>query len=147
VIEQSQAKLAENKIHLVTDIPAGLLPVVGDRKSLERAFGAILDNAIKFSYEEGQVEVAAGQKDAQVWVEIRDHGVGIPEEIQSRIFERFFHIDQIEGRMFRGLGLGLSIARQVFEQHQGQIQVDSQLGSGTTVRVTLNASDDGLEHS
>ncbi len=141
VAERGQARLLENNVRLVMDIHPGLPPVSGDARSLERAFGAILDNAIKFSYEDGQVEIAAGQQDRLVWVEIRDHGVGIPEDIRSRIFDRFFHIDQIEGRMFRGLGLGLSIARQVIEQHQGKIEVYSQPGKGTTVRISLNPAD------
>jgi signal transduction histidine kinase len=58
-------------------------------------------------------------------------------EIQPRIFERFFHIDQVGGRLFRGVGLGLAIARQVIEQHGGHIAVASKLGEGTLVTIRL----------
>jgi signal transduction histidine kinase len=132
-------KIEESHLQLEVDIP-DLPPIPGDAKSLERAFGAILDNAVKFSYEGGQVFIQAGEEGARVWVDFRDHGVGIPAEVMPRIFDRFFHIDQIGDRMFRGAGLGLSIARQVIEQHNGQIQVNSQLRQGTTLRIYLNKS-------
>jgi signal transduction histidine kinase len=143
VIENTVAafrpKIVENHLRLELDIP-DLPTVPGDAKSLERAFGAILDNAVKFSYDGGRIDIQAGEEGSRVWVDFRDQGVGIPAEVMPRIFERFFHIDQIDDRMFRGAGLGLSIARQVIEQHNGQIQVNSQLRHGTTLRVYLNKS-------
>ena len=142
-IERSQPHQVENEIKVELNLAADLPAVYGDARSLERALGAILDNAIKFSYTGDIVQVETGWDGDWVWVEFRDHGVGIPEEVQGRIFDRFFHIDQIEGRMFRGLGLGLSIARQVIEQHHGFIQVQSRPGVGTTVRVGLKAVREG----
>jgi signal transduction histidine kinase len=143
VIESTVAalrpKIEENHLQLELNIP-NLPPIPGDAKSLERAFGAILDNAIKFSYDGGRIDIRAGEEGSRVWVDVQDQGVGIPAEVMPRIFDRFFHIDQIDDRMFRGAGLGLSIARQVIEQHNGQIQVDSQLRRGTTLRIYLNKS-------
>lgn len=140
VISDCRDQARENQIDLSVEIP-DLPPVFGDAKSLERAFSAILDNAVKFSHREGQVKIRAHEQGDQVWVEIRDYGVGISDAVLPRIFDRFFHTDQIEGRMFRGVGLGLSIARQVIEQHEGKIKVESELGKGTTVRVYLNKSE------
>jgi signal transduction histidine kinase len=137
VVDDCGAKHHENQVEVLTQIP-DLPPTSGDSKSLQRAFAAILDNAIKFSYEGGKVEIRAGEKGDEIWAEIRDYGVGIPEEILPRIFERFFHIDQIEGRLYRGAGLGLSIARQVIEQHHGKIEVQSEPGNGTSVKVFLD---------
>jgi signal transduction histidine kinase len=140
VISDCRDQARENQIDLSMEIP-DLPPVFGDAKSLERAFCAILDNAVKFSHREGQVKIRAHDQGDQVWVEIRDYGVGISDAVLPRIFDRFFHTDQIEGRMFRGIGLGLSIARQVIEQHKGKIKVESEPGKGTTVRVSLNKSE------
>jgi signal transduction histidine kinase len=139
--ESCKTKIQELNLTINFEIPVDLPPVFGDFKSLERAFYAILDNAVKFSREGGSVEVYTGQAENQVWVQIQDHGVGIPEDIQPFIFDRFFHIDQIEGRIFRGVGLGLSIARQVIEQHHGAILIESKLGLGTKVTIYLPKSD------
>jgi signal transduction histidine kinase len=138
VADAHQGRMAETQVYLYLDVPCELPQTPGDAKSLERAFSAILDNAIKFSYEGGQVEVTAKEQTGKLVVVVRDHGVGIPEEILPRIFDRFFHMDQIEGRLFRGVGLGLSIARQVIEQHHGKIKVTSKPKDGTTVTITLN---------
>jgi len=140
-VERCQKRMQENQVTLNMGIPANPLLISGDSKSLERAFGAILDNAIKFSYGEGAVEVRAGQEEAQIWVKVEDHGVGISREVMPHIFDRFFHVDQIDGRMFRGAGLGLSIARQILEEHDGRIRVESEPGKGTIVLVYLNRSD------
>jgi signal transduction histidine kinase len=140
--ERVRALQAENQVSLALNLPPDLPAVYGDAKSLERALAAILDNAVKFSYPGGVVDVEAMADGDWVWAVIRDYGVGIPEDVQERIFERFFHLDQIEGRMFRGLGLGLSIARQVIEQHHGIIQVKSKPGTGTTVWIGLKATSD-----
>jgi signal transduction histidine kinase len=119
------------------EVPDDLPFVMGDAKSLDRACLAILDNAIKFSQPGGTVWVSACQEQDRVNVVIRDQGVGIAEEVLPRIFDRFFHIDQIEGRLYRGVGLGLSIARQVIEQHRGSIHISSVPSQGTIVTLCL----------
>jgi signal transduction histidine kinase len=138
VIDQHHQKAAENLVDLKLEIEDGMPLVQGDAKSLERAFSAILDNAIKFSPDGGSVQVRVWKEKDQVVIETLDHGLGMPPEIIPRIFDRFFHIDQIEGRMFRGVGLGLSIARHVILQHGGHIEVESGLGKGTRLTVYLN---------
>ncbi|MEW5868930.1 MAG: ATP-binding protein [Chloroflexota bacterium] len=139
VILRYRNSAQESQVRLWLTIPSDLPPVSGDAKSLERAFAALVDNAIKFSPDGGDVEIIASQSDSQVIILIRDHGIGIPDHIMPRIFNRFFHVDEINGRVFRGIGLGLSIARQVIEQHQGRISVESQFGKGATFTVFLDA--------
>jgi signal transduction histidine kinase len=139
-IERCRAQQVESQVQVTLDLAPGLPAVYGDARSLERALAAIFDNAFKFSHPGGVVDVQAMADGDYVWAVIRDEGVGIPEEVQDRIFDRFFHIDQLEGRMFRGLGLGLSIARQVIEQHHGILQVKSKPGKGTTVWIGLKAA-------
>jgi len=138
VSDQHRGQLVENQINLYLNLPPELPQRPGDAKSLARALAAILDNAIKYSYDGGQVEVMACQlNDGKIRIEVRDHGVGIAEDVLPRIFDRFFHIDQIDGKLYRGVGLGLSIARQVIEQHNGRIQATSKPREGTTITVTL----------
>ncbi len=137
VADQNQEKLVENQISLYLNIPPDLPQVPGDAKSLARALDAVLDNAIKYSYEGGQVEISAAENNGKICVEVRDHGVGITEDVQPRVFDRFFHLDQVDGRLYRGVGLGLSIAKQVIEQHNGKIQISSKPKEGTTITIVL----------
>jgi signal transduction histidine kinase len=78
-----------------------------------------------------------GHEKQQVWIKVQDHGVGIPPEARPRIFDRFFHIDEVGKHLFRGVGLGLSITRQVIEQHHGTIRVQSELGEGSAFTIYL----------
>ncbi len=133
--EQALAKRIGARIRLEVDTDLPIIP--GDPKSLQRAFGAILDNAIKFSPDGGEVQVTAHKDDGCIRVVFQDHGVGIPPEAMPRIFQRFFHLDIICGRVFRGIGLGLSIAKHVIEQHNGSIDVQSELEKGSTFTVML----------
>lgn len=127
----------DNQVTVKIRVPASLPKIPGDARSLERAFTAILDNAIKFNQPGSTVRVRAGNEGEMVWVEVADQGPGIPEQALPHVFDRFFRVDELEGRYFRGVGLGLSIARQVIEQHDGAIAVSSRVGQGTSVRVEL----------
>ncbi len=137
VVEQHREQAERGQVGMRVDIAPGLPKISADANSLERAFRAILDNAIKFSPDGGEVEVEVGHDEPHVWVKVRDRGVGIPPKAMARIFERFFHLDEVGGHLFRGVGLGLSIARQVIEQHGGEIDVKSKLGEGSTFTVWL----------
>lgn len=137
VVAKQRDTAKDGQVILTVQIAPNLPRIHGDPKTLERAFAAIIDNAIKFSPDGGEAEIRVNYNDTQVWAEVEDHGIGIPDDIMPRIFDRFFHIDQIEGRVFRGMGLGLSIARQVIEQHNGKIAVQSEYGHGTKLTIYL----------
>ncbi len=138
-VEQQRGRAEHHQVHLQLKVAADLPKAAGDRGSLERALTAILDNAIKFSPGGGEVRVEVDHHDPLIWVEVKDQGVGIPEEALGRIFERFFRLDEVGGHLFRGVGLGLSICRQVIEQHGGRIEVASKLGEGSTFTIYLPA--------
>lgn len=123
----------EFEVILAEDAPR----IMGDEKSLLRALKAVIDNAIKFSPEGGWVRIEIGGNLRSAWIKIQDHGVGIPAEARNRIFDRFFHLDEIDGHLFRGVGLGLSIAQQVVEQHKGRIDVESEPGKGSLFTIYL----------
>ena len=131
-------KVESRKINLRVKPDLFLPPVMGDRQSLERAFTALIDNAIKFSPEGGRVEIRLRRKGDQVGVEISDEGIGIQPEILPHIFERFYHMDKSGDQLFEGLGLGLAITKQVIEQHKGHLDVISTPGKGSTFIMWLN---------
>ncbi|GAB4581964.1 MAG: hypothetical protein Fur0022_47160 [Anaerolineales bacterium] len=114
--------------------------LMGDRDSLERGLKAILENAIKFSPEGGEVHIVVCQTEEEVSICVQDHGVGISEEVKPYIFNRFFHLDRIGEHVFGGLGLGLAIAHQVVQQHEGRITVESEIGKGSTFTIWLKKS-------
>ncbi len=137
VVEQYAEKGKEHEVNLQLKQSIGLPRVSGDSKSLERALMAIVDNAIKFSPKGGDVEIRLTTKGDKVFVAVEDHGIGIPKEDLPRVFDRFYHLERSGDDLFGGIGLGLSITRQVIEQHQGSLDVVSEPGSGSTFTLTL----------
>ena len=112
--------------------------VTGDPTLLRQLFMILLDNAINFTPEGGQVTALAEKNGKACHVVIRDTGVGIPTSALPHVFERFFRADP--ARVRGGAGLGLSIARWIVDAHRGRITVDSAEGKGTTVRVSFPAA-------
>lgn len=139
VAETYGKKALERRVRVAVKKDRYLPPVLGDARSLERALTALVDNAIKFSPNGGDVGISLMSRSGQVQVLVTDEGIGIPPEIRPRIFDRFFHVEKSGENLFGGLGLGLSIARQVIQQHQGTLSVDSAVGRGSTFRITLPA--------
>ena len=137
VTEKYRNKAEKNHIRFRVKGEKALPQITGDPKSLERALTALIDNAIKFSPHGGDVEISFSSKGGSLMLAVEDHGIGIAPEALSRIFDRFYHLEQSGDDMFGGLGIGLSIARQVIEQHQGKIEVKSKPGRGSTFTVFL----------
>jgi signal transduction histidine kinase len=138
VASRQAGKMEARKIALRVKPDLFLAPVMGDRQNLERAFTALLDNAIKFSPDGGRVEIHLRRKGEQIGVEISDQGIGIQPEILPHIFERFYHMDKSGDQLYDGLGLGLAITKQVIEQHKGHLDVISTPGKGSTFIMWLN---------
>jgi two-component system phosphate regulon sensor histidine kinase PhoR len=98
----------------------------------------LVDNAIKYGRTEGRTLVAARTiPDGMVEIGIQDDGPGIPQEAQSRIFERFYRADKARSREQGGTGLGLAIVKHVVQAHGGEVRVESGPEDGTTFRFTL----------
>jgi signal transduction histidine kinase len=131
----------KNGIRMNLSIAPELPLVSADVKAMDRVLHVLLDNAIKFSPNGGDIRVQVGFDAFFVWVKVIDTGVGIPPEAMPRLFRRFFRLDEVDGHLFSGTGMGLSIARQVVEQHQGNILVESELGKGSTFTVQLKRQD------
>ena len=99
-----------------------------------------MENAIKYNKEDGWVHISLNVDHKYFYVKIEDGGIGIPEEAQEHIFERFYRVDKSHSREIGGTGLGLAITRNAILMHRGAIKVYSKEGEGTTftVRVPIN---------
>jgi signal transduction histidine kinase len=131
VIEKYKLKATDRNITLTLRGDQNLPTIPGDARSLERALTALVDNAIKFSPRGGDVELRLNAGNEQMLVVVEDHGIGIAPDIRPRIFDRFYHLERHGNDLFGGIGLGLAIARQVIEQHNGTLDVESTPGTGS----------------
>ena len=113
------------------------LLVRGDRSQLISVFSNLVDNAIKYSEIGGIVNVSSTIKGEEIMVSVTDHGIGIAERDQKRIFERFYRVDKARSRATGGTGLGLSIVRHIVLEHGGAIDIKSEEGVGSTFTVRL----------
>jgi signal transduction histidine kinase len=97
----------------------------------------VLDNAIKYSSDEGVIEVRCGAEGATARVEIRDYGIGIPPSDLPRVFDRLYRADPARNRASGGLGLGLSLVKWVIEAHGGSVRLWSEPDQGTLCTIEL----------
>lgn len=137
VVEKLEPLARQGEVTLHNRVPSDLAPVEGDRMRLEQVLTNLVDNAIKFTPNGGQVTVEAQDLGEAVQVWVRDTGIGIPPEERERVFDRFYQVDSGSTRTYRGTGLGLSICRHIVERHQGRIWIEDQEGPGTTFTFIL----------
>ena len=121
---------------LTTDLPASLPLVHGDGPRLEQVLLNLMTNAVKFTPPGGSISIKVREQDAGVTVAVKDNGIGIAREAQSRLFKPYSRVSSDRQRQ-PGLGLGLALAKQVVELHGGKIWVDSESGSGSTFSFYL----------
>ena len=114
--------------------------ILCDAQHMENALTNLLDNAVKYTPESGRVDVGLRFEDERVWVNVSDTGIGIPSADLDRIFERFYRVDKGRSRAMGGTGLGLAIVRHVVEAHGEKVLVESEVGRGTTFRISLSNS-------
>jgi heavy metal sensor kinase len=135
VAEHMRAVATERWLSLdVHDIAA--CQVLGDEDQLRRLLFNVVDNAIKFT-PAGSISVRGETEDGHVQVVVSDTGIGIPAEHLSRVFDRFYRVDPARGQEVEGTGLGLAIGRSIAEAHGGELRIESTVGVGTKVSLTL----------
>ncbi|MCC6641164.1 MAG: PAS domain-containing protein [Deltaproteobacteria bacterium] len=110
---------------------------LGDRRAIEQVLTNLLDNAAKYTNPGGHIEVRVGEAGGCVRTEVRDDGIGIPEEDLPRIFERFYRVDKARSRDLGGTGLGLAIVKHLVQAMDGEVLVESELGCGSVFWFTL----------
>jgi two-component system phosphate regulon sensor histidine kinase PhoR len=113
------------------------VPVLGDHAELVAALGNLVDNAVAYGPDGGEVRVRISAAEGEAVAEVEDDGPGIPPHEQQRIWERFYRMDKSRSRELGGTGLGLSIVRNVASAHGGRVSLDSEVGRGSTFRIHL----------
>ncbi|MGB9521344.1 MAG: sensor histidine kinase [Anaerolineales bacterium] len=126
----------EKKLQWLIKIPDSLPLIRADSLRLAQAIGNLADNAIKYTPSGGRIEIEATAEEENILIRIKDNGSGITIEDQARIYEPFYRGEQ-GSRMKQGMGLGLSIARQIVEAHGGRLELDSEVGVGSEFRIIL----------
>ena len=111
------------------------LKILGVKKVLDEMISNLCDNAIKYNKIGGSVDVTLYQEEDFNVIEVRDTGIGIPKAHQERIFERFYRVDKARSKAIGGTGLGLSIVKHGAKLHDAQLEVQSEICSGTTIRI------------
>jgi two-component system, OmpR family, manganese sensing sensor histidine kinase len=138
VLEEQGITAVEREIDLTMAVESKGLGIWGDRDQISRLFTNLVDNALQYTPIHGKVHVELSKRNpAQILIKIIDTGAGIPEESIPQLFERFYRVDPARSKSSGGTGLGLAIASSIVENHQGQIQVESKVGAGTVILVTL----------
>jgi signal transduction histidine kinase len=142
VVNDRQARAGVANVNFVVQVQPDLPKLQGNPQNLARAFNALVDNAIKFSPDGGDVLINIEKVGMVLRVSVADQGIGITSEHLPRIFDRFYHVDEIDGHRFGGVGLGLAIAKHLIARHGGKIDVASNglAGQGAIFRVHLPIS-------
>ena len=131
-----KAEARRQTLELTPEAPP-LAVVWADEEAVEQILDNLLDNALKYTPEGGHVRVGWGEENGQVWLQVADDGIGIPESDLPRIFERFYRVDKARSREMGGTGLGLAIVKHLTQAMKGNVQAASRPGQGATFTVRL----------
>jgi two-component system phosphate regulon sensor histidine kinase PhoR len=138
LIRDWEKKLANKQLNVIVDVPADFPSIRADRVRLQEALYNLIDNAVKYSREHGEIRLMARRRDEEIVLSVSDNGIGISKEDLPRIFERFYRIDKARtAKDIRGTGLGLAIVKHIAQLHGGHVEAESEIEKGTTIRVVL----------
>ena len=142
VLRTWQEAAHDKHLEWQTEIPEGLPEISADPNRLASVVENLVSNAIKYTHSGGQISIAAGAEDHEIWIQVKDNGIGISEDEQQRIFEPFYRGNT--GKRFKqGMGLGLSIVRDLIEAHGGRISLESELHKGSAFTIHLPVEEAG----
>ena len=139
LVELLRERAASQQVTLKLVVPDGLPLIQADRRSMEEVFGNLVSNAINYSPDGGEVRITALSRGDYLEVEVKDQGIGIEAEEIPKIFDKFYRVKSPKTRQVIGTGLGLALVKGLIEAHRGSVDVDSEVGAGTTFRVKLPA--------
>jgi two-component system phosphate regulon sensor histidine kinase PhoR len=137
VMRDWENEFEKKQLKVIVDLPPDLPAIRADEARLREVLDNLLDNAVKYSREHGEIRLQAGRCDDQMVLSVSDNGIGIGREDLPRIFERFYRADKARSRELGGTGLGLAIVKHITQLHGGRVEAESELGRGTTIRVML----------
>ncbi|MDP2210536.1 MAG: ATP-binding protein [Candidatus Aquicultor sp.] len=142
-VVSSFTQLAANKsLHLTFNAPEDIPFILGDRDQLLTLVRNLVDNAIKYAFAGGRIDIKLEKTVAMVNLIVADNGIGMAKREIPRIFERFYRVDKARSRETGGTGLGLSIVKHIAENHNATIDVESKLGIGSTFTIRFPVSND-----
>jgi signal transduction histidine kinase len=125
----------DNVERIHAQMPHNLPPVLGDKLRLVISLQLLIDNALKFS--QSQVDVIFRRVDNRIHIAVRDYGIGIPKDYIDKIFDTFYQIDNSSTKAYGGMGIGLAIVRFILERHNAVIEVETEIGKGSTFSFSL----------
>jgi PAS domain S-box-containing protein len=137
VVAMARPRATEKQIELTLEIEPGLRPVLTDELLVRRIIDNLLSNAIKYTPSGGTVKVVAQQHSDAIDVAITDTGIGLTEEEQALLFQRFFRSSRLEARQERGTGLGLALVQESIRRLGGRVDVSSRVGQGSTFTISI----------
>lgn len=126
-------------LSLAAAIDPGVPKIYADALHMRRVLDNLLGNALKFTPEGGRISVSVSHNDHEVILIVSDSGIGISPENMEKIFQRFYQVDGSSKRRYGGVGLGLALVKEIVESHDGTVSVTSEIGHGTTFRISLPA--------
>lgn len=130
-------KVDAAKKHVTVNVDGEKAEYIGVRQILTDIIYNLCENAIKYNRENGSVDVSVAENDTNIILKVKDTGIGIPQEHQERVFERFYRVDKSHSKEIGGTGLGLSIVKHGVLYHGGEISMESEPGKGTEITVTF----------
>lgn len=134
-VEMLQLRAEDRSVLL--SVEGGSCPMKGDRQMIEELVYNLCDNAINYNNAGGTVTVSAQKEEGRPVLRVRDTGIGIPEEYQERIFERFYRVDKSRSKSTGGTGLGLAIVKHIVAVHHAEIFLNSKVGKGTEFKIVF----------
>jgi two-component system phosphate regulon sensor histidine kinase PhoR len=135
--KNARDKNIDFKVEIADELPA----VYMVREQIKQVLINLIDNAIKYTPEGGEIKINVEEEGDKVYFSVKDSGIGIPKADQERIFERFYRVDKARSRSLGGTGIGLSIVRNIIKQHGSNIQVKSREGVGSEFFFYLKAAE------
>jgi two-component system phosphate regulon sensor histidine kinase PhoR len=137
VLRDWKERLAGKQLRLIVDLPQDMPPIRADGTRLQEVLYNLLENAVKYSRENGEIRLQAERCGPEIVISVGDNGIGISRDDLPRIFERFYRADKARSGELGGTGLGLAIVKHIAQLHGGRVEAESEPGRGTTVRVFL----------
>ncbi len=128
-------QISAQKHHVTISVDGEDCYIMGNRMMMEELLYNLVDNAIRYNYENGKVHVNISQEDGKAVLTVSDTGIGIPKEHQERIFERFYRVDKSHSKSTGGTGLGLAIVKHILVSHGAKLEITSEQGKGTIMKV------------
>ncbi len=135
IANEWQHLIEARNLQFTQQFPHRAIPVLADRRALQRLLAILLDNAVKYTPPPGVVKIGLEVQGDKAVITVHDSGIGIAEPDQTKIFERFYRVDKARSRQLGGAGIGLAIAEWIVQQHHGSIAVQSSVGKGSTFLI------------